>query len=61
MSDKNSDNTIFRVFECNIQGNLTEIAFVKSLESTKFYLESSNSHNTNPDTFYFAHQIKVEN
>jgi hypothetical protein len=55
MSDKNSDNTIFRVFECNIQGNLTEIAFVKSLESTKFYLESSNSHNTNPDTFYFAH------
>ena len=55
-----SDSSIFRIFECN-HGDIHEIAFVKSKESTKFYLESSNSHNTDPEIFYFAEQIKVEN
>lgn len=51
---------IFRVFEYN-HGILYEIAFVNSVESTKFYLESSNLHNTDTEVFYFAQKIDVEN
>ena len=54
------DTDIYRIFEFR-NGILNEIAFVKSKESTKFYLNSSNLHNKNIETFYFAQKIKIEN
>ena len=44
---------IYRIFEFK-NGILEEIAFVKGKESTLFYLESSNSHKEDAETFYFA-------
>lgn len=55
-----ADTDIYRIFELN-NGILYEIAFVKSKDSTKFYLESSNLHNTDTNVSYFAQKIKVEN
>lgn len=50
---------IYRIFEYN-NGTLTELAFVSTKESTKFYLESCYFHNTSPEIFYFAQKINVE-
>ena len=55
-----ADTDIYRIFELN-NGILYEIAFVKSKNSTKFYLESSNLHNKDTNVSYFAQKIKVEN
>ena len=55
-----ADTDIYRIFEFN-NGILYEIAFVKSKDSTKFYLESSNLHNKDTNVSYFAQKIKVEN
>lgn len=50
---------IFRIFEVR-QGVLCEIAFVATKQSTQFYLQSCNSHNTDQNVFYFAQRIKIE-
>lgn len=50
---------IFRIFEIR-QGMLCELAFVASKQSTQFYLDSCNSHNTEEKVFYFAQKIQIE-
>ena len=50
---------IFRIFEVR-QGVLYELAYVVTKQSTQFYLESCNSHNTDENVFYFAQKIQIE-
>jgi len=50
---------IYRIYEVN-HGILNEIAFVRSKESMKEYLESCNKWNEDRDIIYFAEKIKIE-
>ena len=50
---------IFRIFEVR-SGVLYEIAFVATEQSTRFYLQSCNTHNTDENVYYFAQKIKIE-
>lgn len=50
---------IFRIFEVRC-GVMTEIVFVATKQSTQFYLQSCNSHNTDENVFYFAQKIQIE-
>lgn len=50
---------IYRIFECQ-DGKLTELVFIQSKASALEYLNSCNTHNTDENTFYFAHLLKVE-
>ena len=49
---------IYRVFECR-NGLFTEIAFLVSKESTETYLQICKQE-AEPDQFYFAQKIKIE-
>ena len=50
---------IYRIYEVN-HGILNEIAFIRSKESMKEYLESCNRQNSDKDIIYFAEKIKIE-
>ena len=49
---------IYRIFECR-NGFITKIIFLSSEESAGKYLEICKQENE-PDTFYFAQKIKVQ-